>query len=146
MVVVFPAPLRPSSPVIVPRWTVNETPSTARTVPNVFTTSRTDNTTDIRKLPGEQPAYCKRVGVQGFGKDGSSKGFGIRILRMLLTIWPSRPKNPSCGVSRLGAADAAPAVTPTKSTAVAILAFAAVDIHPPSSSIELVLNWRAPLS
>src|SRR5882762_1717905 len=50
MVVVFPAPFRPSNPVIVPRWTVNETPSTARTSPNVFTTSRTDKTTDMRKL------------------------------------------------------------------------------------------------
>src|SRR3954467_3753607 len=70
MVVVFPAPLRPSSPVIVPRWTVNETPSTARTAPNVFTTSRTDKTTDMRKLPGESPAYCKREGGLGFGEGG----------------------------------------------------------------------------
>ena len=41
IVVVLPAPLRPRRPVIVPRRTVNETPSTARTSPNVFRTSRT---------------------------------------------------------------------------------------------------------
>src|SRR5438270_12443927 len=69
MVVVFPAPFRPSNPVIVPRWTVNETPSTALTAPNVFTTSRTDNTTDMRKLPSEQAAYCTVGGDQGLGGD-----------------------------------------------------------------------------
>jgi hypothetical protein len=41
MVVVFPAPFRPRSPVIVPRRTVNEIPSTARTSPKTLTMSRT---------------------------------------------------------------------------------------------------------
>src|ERR1043166_9151450 len=49
MVVVFPAPFRPSSPVMVPRRTEKETPSTARTTPNVLTTSRTAKTTDIHR-------------------------------------------------------------------------------------------------
>src|SRR5436309_15757631 len=50
MVVVLPAPLRPSRPVIVPFWMEKETPSTARTAPNVFTISRTDRTSLIRPL------------------------------------------------------------------------------------------------
>src|SRR5260370_30514106 len=82
MVVVFPAPFRPSRPVIVPRRTVNETPSTARTAPNVLTTLRTSNTTDIsRTLPRPETlrqdrpgileaAYCTWAGGQGLGGVG----------------------------------------------------------------------------
>src|SRR3954470_6144575 len=69
IVVVFPAPLRPSSPVIVPRWTVNETPSTARRAPNVFTTSRTDQTTDIRKLSQRLSRRIVREGELRFRRN-----------------------------------------------------------------------------
>src|SRR3954449_183096 len=77
MVVVFPAPFRPRSPVIVPRRTVNETPSTARTAPNVLTTSRTSNTTDMRRQPFSrnvkrlEAAYCTWGGGLGLGVGGS---------------------------------------------------------------------------
>src|SRR5471032_504624 len=47
IVVVFQAPLRPRRPVIVPRRIEKETPSTARTSPNVLTTSRTARISDI---------------------------------------------------------------------------------------------------
>src|SRR5205823_13548820 len=86
MVVVFPAPFRPRSPVMVPRRTENETPSTARTAPNVLTTSRTARTTDIRRpLTGEvgNAAYCTRGGGRGYGwggtVNGSSDGEGAKI-------------------------------------------------------------------
>src|SRR5207245_8356335 len=50
IVVVLPAPLRPRRPVMVPCWTEKETPSTARTAPNVLTISRTERTSLIRRV------------------------------------------------------------------------------------------------
>src|SRR5947209_822733 len=84
MVVVFPAPLRPRRPVMVPCRTVKETPSTALTTPNVLTTSRTAKTTDIRRNLAEglgTAAYCTRGRGQGLGGMGvvSSNGDGEKI-------------------------------------------------------------------
>src|ERR1700680_727696 len=61
MVVVLPAPLRPRRPVIVPCLTEKETPSTARTALNVFTISRTERTSVIRRLPSSKVRRIVRV-------------------------------------------------------------------------------------
>src|SRR6185369_2873895 len=57
IVVVLPAPFRPKRPVMVPRRTEKETPSTARTSPNVLTTSRTARISDIYPVLSRQGAF-----------------------------------------------------------------------------------------
>src|SRR5688500_1886190 len=82
MVVVFPAPLRPSSPVMVPLRTLNETPSTARTSPNVFRISRTARMSAI-------PVLCLKRRVL---YEGGRRGLLVRLgrhevaVRVLLEI------------------------------------------------------------
>src|SRR5438309_1275763 len=74
MVVVFPAPLRPRRPVMVPRGTEKETPSTAWTAPNVFTTSRKARMSDIYPVSSfggdELPGNCTLRDDYGFGGAG----------------------------------------------------------------------------
>src|SRR5690349_13144002 len=62
MVVVFPAPLRPRRPVMVPRFTANETPSTARTVAKDLVMSRTERTSG---MPGD----CTWIATPGSQRD-----------------------------------------------------------------------------
>src|SRR3954453_2589329 len=64
MVVVFPAPLRPRRPVMEPRRTVNETPSTARTESKVLTTSRTERISTMTRLQ-KKCGYCRGSGMGG---------------------------------------------------------------------------------
>src|SRR5688572_2410088 len=80
IVVVFPAPLRPSRPVIVPRRTVNETPSTARTFPNVFLTSRTAKISAIPIL-STAPGIVRGEEEWGCGGSGTRRNRVVVLRR-----------------------------------------------------------------
>src|SRR5687768_11553087 len=85
IVVVLPAPLRPRRPVMVPRRTVNEIPSTARTSPNVFLTSRTARISPIG-LPLAPWPPQRRDQSAGYctGEREKGSGFGVRRTRLIL--------------------------------------------------------------
>src|SRR5229473_1760650 len=144
IVVVLPAPLRPRRPVMVPCRTEKETPSTARTAPNVLVISRTERTSVISRFFYRECGVLYADRVSGyFGAVSAS----ARSQIVLTTRLMARSIPPIGESSRRGAANAGTDINTTK-TSVTILTERERRIHPPYGSREraLLSNLEGALS
>src|SRR6266540_5052839 len=140
IVVVLPAPLRPRRPVIVPCWTEKETPSTARTAPKVFTTSRTERTSLIRRYCCGV-LYASQSHFYGLGSPASGTSSGKIVLTICLKTRTIRSTGFIGESSRFPEANAGAVVAKTTKTKVAILRDRERRIHPPYGSRERALHF-----